>query len=244
MPIPSSALLAACLSALMLLAPTPSIADEEDRPRTISVTGTGKVAVEPDMVMMSAGVITEAETAREALSENTAQTAAMIEALKAAGIEARDLQTSNVSISPVWSNRRYQNNGNNEPPRIVAYQVRNTVSVRIRALETTGEILDTVVTEGGNQISGPHFGLIEPEPHQDEARKKAVADARRKAGIIAEAAGVTLAEIISIDEGGIGGIPIPHGRTMAAVVEAAPVPIEAGGLDITASVSVVWKITD
>ena len=184
MPIPSAALLAACLSALMLLAPTPSIADEEDRSRTISVTGTGKVAVEPDMVMMSAGVITEAETAREALSENTAQTAAMIEALKAAGIEARDLQTSNVSISPVWSDRRYQNNGNNEPPRIVAYQVRNTVSVRIRALETTGEILDTVVTEGGNQISGPHFGLIEPEPHQDEARKKAVADAHRKAGII------------------------------------------------------------
>lgn len=237
-------ILAACFSALLLFAPAPSNADDTERPPAISVTGTGKVSVEPDMAMVTAGVVTEAETARAALSENTSRTAAMIEALKAAGIEARDLQTSNVSISPVWNDRRYQSNSNNEPPRIVAYQVRNSVSVRIRALETTGEILDAIVTEGANQISGPNFGLIEPEPQMDEARRLAVADARRKAEIMAEAAGVALAEIVSIAEGGVSGRPIQFGRTMAAAVEAAPVPIEAGELDITASVSMTWKIAE
>ncbi|QYK43159.1 MAG: SIMPL domain-containing protein [Paracoccaceae bacterium] len=201
----------------------------------ITVTGEGQVEAAPDLATLTLGVTTEGVTAAEALSANSAALATVIANLRAAGIEGRDIQTSGLSLNPVWSNY-----SGDRPQRIDRYQAVNGVTVRVRALDGLGTVLDAAVKDGANTLNGLAFGMAEPGPLMDEARNRAVADARRRAELLAAAAGVRLGRVLTIGEGGGGGMPAPMFRADAAL--ASPVPVEQGEVAIRASVTVVWEL--
>lgn len=231
------------LSALALataLCATPAFAGQ------ISISGTGEVAAAPDMAFVTSGVTSQGATAAEALAANTAAMNELIATLKAAGIEARDIQTSGFSVNPnyVYSDAR-DANGYQLPPKISGYQVYNTVNVRVRDLTTLGAVLDKAVTVGANTINGVTFSVADPAPLYDEARKLAFADARKKAELYADVADEKLGDIESISES--QGYNQPQPQMMRAVADsaaAAPVPIESGELTFSIDVQVAWELED
>ncbi|WP_172123723.1 MULTISPECIES: SIMPL domain-containing protein [unclassified Devosia] len=211
---------------------------------TISIEGRGEVTAAPDTAFITSGVTTQGATAREALDLNTKAMAELITELKASGIEARDIQTSGFSVSPnyVYSDER-DTNGYTLPPRIAGYQVANVVTVKVRALDQLGAILDKSVTIGANTINGVSFSVEDPSELLDEARKAAFADARTKAELYATAAGGSLEEIVSINESQNFSGPQPfEARSMAAAAPQKDVPVEAGELSFAINVSVQWEL--
>lgn len=217
----------------------------EAGPPTLNVTGEATVTGEPDLALIALGVVEQAASAREALTENSDAMARIIDALKGQGIAPRDLQTSGFSVDPVYSQPPRDYDGS-EPfePRIVGYSVRNELTLRIRDLARTGALLDAVITLGANSISGPSFTVDDPTRLQDEARRAAVEDALRKARLYSEAAGVALGPISRIEE---GAFDQPRPLPMAAMardsaMEAKSVPIEGGELGFRAQVSVSWQL--
>jgi uncharacterized protein len=221
-------------TALALPIAAPALADG-DVNRTISVTGTGTVEAAPDMATLMIGVTTQGATAAEALAENSKATEAVIARLTASGVEARDLQTSNLSINPNWTGY------DSSTPTISGYVASNMLTVRVRALDTTGAILDAAVADGANTLNGMTFGLADPEPAYNEARKEAVADARAKAELLAMAAGVRLGQVVSISDAGAMTDPAPMYRDAVA---ASPVPVQGGELGLIANVAVTWQIAE
>ncbi len=207
---------------------------------SITVQGQGEVTATPDMAMINSGVTTQGATAREALDANSKAMADLMAALEAAGIEARDVQTSNFSVSPnyVYSDAR-DDNGYTLPPKIQGYQVSNSVSVRVRDIEQLGAILDRSVDVGANTINGISFMVADPTPLLDEARKAAFTDARRKAELYAEVAGETLDDLESISES--QGYSSPEPMAMYARADAASVPVAAGEMSFSVSVTVEWS---
>jgi uncharacterized protein YggE len=204
-------------------------------PATLTVTGEGRVAQAPDMASVSLGVTTEGKTAAEALAANSTALAAVMARLTQAGIAPGDLQTSGLSLNPNW-----QNDSSTGGSRISGYIASNMLTVRVRALDGLGNVLDAAVKDGANTLNGVNFGLADPSPVEAEARKRAVADAKARAAVLAEAAGVTLGPIVTITEGGGGGnYPAPMFR-MAA--EAAPVPMAGGEVETAMQVTIVWEI--
>lgn len=203
----------------------------------ITVTGEGRVDSAPDMAMIHLGVTTEGKTAAEALAANSAEIAKVLANLTAAGIEARDVQTTGLSINPNWQNDSVSSSG----MAIKGYIAANTVSVRVRALDSLGGLLDAAVKDGANTLNGVEFGLQDPAPVQAEARKRAVADAKARAELLAGAAGVSLVAIKSITEGGPVQMPMPMMR-MAADAAAGAVPVAAGEVGTTAQVTIVWTL--
>jgi uncharacterized protein len=221
-------------SALGLSALAPANA-ETAAPRTISVTGTGNTEVAPDMATLMIGVTTQADTAAAALTANSAATEAVIARLTAAGIEPRDLQTSNLYINPNFTGY------DSLTPTISGYIASNLLTVRVRKIETTGDVLDASVADGANTLNGLTFGLANPEPAYNEARKEAVSDARAKAELLAEAAGVKLGAVLSISDMGSMTDPAPMYRD---AVSASPVPVVGGELGLIANVSVTFEIAE
>ncbi|MFK8250674.1 SIMPL domain-containing protein [Ancylobacter terrae] len=233
---------AALLAAFAVAGAAPAAAQEAMRtPRipTLSVSGEGIATAAPDLARFSTGVVSAAKTAREALDANSKQVADVIAAIKAAGVEPRDIATSGFTVQPQYSQPKPNST---EPPRISGYEVRNTVSVRLRNLALLGGLLDSMITEGANQVGGIEFDIAEPGKLEDEARTAAVKDARRQAEIIAEAAGQRIVRVVSIAEDG-GGMP-PMPRMMAAPMMAKQdsVPVEAGESEVRARVSIVYEI--
>lgn len=181
--------LAAALAAYLALPALPAAAQQQPFPAPrISVTGEGEASARPDMAVLTLGVTREAPTAREALDANSDAMAAVIAAMKAEGVEERDLQTSNFSISPVYVYPRPDQP--DQKPKITGYQVNNTLSVRLRDIAKVGAVLDKAVTLGVNQGGGISFTNDDPSATLTEARKRAVQDAIDKATTLAEAAGV------------------------------------------------------
>ncbi len=211
--------------------------------RTITVSGEGKVKTKPDTASISAGVVTEATTAREALDKNNDQMQKVMAGMREAGIAEDDLQTAQFSVSPMYSRPPRRPNGPSDDPKIVGYRVSNTVTGIIRNLKNVGPILDKVITLGANSVNGPSFFIHNPGPLLDAARKKAVADALRKADLLAQAAKLQLGAIQTIREGG-GYAPQPRrmNRAMAMDMEAKSVPIAAGSQEIRANVNMVIAI--
>ena len=213
---------------------------------TISIQGRGEVAAAPDMATVSSGVTTQGATARDALDANTEAMAALIDTLKQAGIEARDIQTSGFAVNPnyVYSDER-DAKGYSLPPKIDGYQVSNNVTVKVRALESLGTILDKSVTVGANTVNGVSFSVADPSELFNKARQAAFADAAAKAELYAAAAGGSLDEIVSISES--QGFNDPQPTPMYARAEmkdSASVPVEAGELSFAINVSVEWELAD
>lgn len=205
-------------------------------PATLTLVGTGRATVPPDMATITVGVVTEATNAREAMAGNTRAMTEATRALREAGIADRDLRTSGFSLQPRYANEQ------GRQPRITGYQVSNTLEVRVRDLAKLGEVLERTITLGANRVSGPQFGVAEPEKTLDAARRAAVADARRRAELYADALGVRLGRIVSFAEGAEAAprpMPILR-REMAA--QAAPVPIEAGESAWESSVTITWEL--
>jgi uncharacterized protein YggE len=202
----------------------------------ITVTGEGRVSAVPDMAIITMGAVAEAKTAKEAMDETSEITRAILDRLTALEVAARDVQTSDLSLSPVWTNRAEPNG----QPRIDGYQASNQVTVRIRDLAKLGTVLDAVLTDGANGLGGLQFSLSDPEPLINDARRAAVADARAKAELFAEAAGVQLGAIISLSESG-GYMPRPEMMSMARSADAG-VPVSAGETEIAANVAMVFAI--
>lgn len=227
-------LAAVTLAAVVAISAAPAFARDD---ATLSVTGSGTAAGTPDMATVSVGTVTEAATAGEALSENSTQVQAVIDAVKQAGVEARDIQTSGFSVSP-----RYTQPGNNsnEAPKIDGYRVSNGVTVRVRKLDTLGDLLDTLVKAGANDVSGIQFAISDTDKLEDTARTAAVADAKHKAELYAEAAGVKLGRVLTIAEGGSQDPrPMPMMRMEASAVS---VPVQAGEQTLSAQVRMVYEI--
>lgn len=202
----------------------------------LTVTGQGHVESVPDMATVRLGVTGQAKTAADALRENSAATRDVLDRVMAAGVEARDVQTSGLNLSPIWNNRQ---SSNGEQPDIVGYMVTNQVTVRVRDISLVGQVLDDVVQNGANTFNGLEFGLQDPGPATDEARKRAVAEALRKARIYADAAGVTLGAITEINEAG-DYAPQPMLRREMAMSDA--VPIAEGEVSVGSTVTVIFEI--
>ncbi len=208
----------------------------EDNPREIVVSGEGRVAVEPDMAVLSLGVTREARLAKDALDDTSREVAKVLDVVKQSGIAARDIQTSSVSLSPRWDRPK-----SNALPRVVGYVASNTLSIRVRDMAQLGALMDQVVGRGANQMNGLQFTLADRGPVEDEARRRAVKDAMAKANLLAESAQVTLGPVRRISEG-------TGSRAMAGALRseafAADVPIAAGEVDVRVSVTVTFDIAD
>jgi uncharacterized protein len=202
--------------------------------RTITVTGEGIVETAPDQATIALGVTTNAETAVAALAANSEAMTKMMEQLRAAGVAAADLQTSNLSLNPNWTSY-----GSSSSSEISGYVASNMLNVRVRDLAELGAILDAAVTDGANTMNGITFGLSEPNPVMNEARTRAVADATSRATVLATAAGASLGPIVSITEGGTFPGPAPMFRA-----ESTAVPVATGELAMTASVTVTFEIAE
>jgi len=219
---------------LVLSLSAPAFAESEPQ---LSVTGRGTFEATPDMATLTLGVTHEAKTAEDAMDLVSADVADVLRLLRLAGIEERDLQTSGLTLSPVWSNY-----GSGQARRITGFSASNMLTARVRDMSNLGEVLDDVIEEGANSFQGLSFGLQEPEPALDAARRAAVADAMAKARLFAEAAGVTLGPILSLSEAG-AQTPRPQMMEMARMASDA-VPVAPGELTISAGVSMVFEIVD
>lgn len=231
---------ALAVSALWLLPGLlgPAWAQEAERAaRTLTVTGEGQVSATPDMAVISVGIGARAEAARDALAETSAIMEEMIAALRGAGVAPVDMQTSGLSLQPL---RKYDSSSRSDgPPE--GFQALNRLTVRVRNIAETGAILDVLVGEtGANRIDGVQFTLRAPDPLRDQARQRAVQDARRKAELYAQAAGVRLGPLMSLSEQG-GGRPMPIADARFAEARSA-VPVEQGELVISQSVMMVWAL--
>lgn len=215
---------------------TPVLA--QDKPAgTITVTGEGHAEAAPDLATISLGVTTQGVTAGEAMSANSAALTAVVARLKAAGIADRDVQTSNLSLNPNW-----QQNDGTQAPKIVGYVAMNVLTVRVRALETLGGVLDAAITDGANTLNGISFGLDDPAPALDKARVEAVQAAKARAEMLVGAAGVKLGRVLSISEAGGYMPPMPMPMYRMEADSAAAVPVEGGEVGLTASVTMVFEI--
>jgi uncharacterized protein YggE len=212
-----------------------AVADEAEG--RITVTGEGSVEAVPDLATITAGVETQAPSASEALTANSVAMTAVFGVLEAAGVAREDVQTSQISLNPVWNHRPTMPEA---PPELTGYAASNLVTVRVRDIARLGAVLDAMGQAGANRIQGIGFAMSEPRELEDRARARAVEDARAKAELLARTAGVTLGPVVSIAEAGRMGPPV----MMRAAAEdmAMAVPIAEGQVAIEARVDMVFAI--
>jgi len=222
------------IAGLAFLGSIAAVSAEDAPRRTITVTATGNVTVEPDQARISSGVTSEAATAREALTRNSASMQKVIDELKGSGIDSKDIQTSSFRVEP-----RYTRPAEGHAPKIDGYTVSNEVQVLVRDLDKLGEIFDRLVTAGANRSAGLNFEVSKAETLLDDARKEAVANARRRAELYAAAAGAEVGEVLTITEG--PGEP-PRPIFAARAMKAQAAPIERGTETLEASVTITWAL--
>ncbi|WP_024514829.1 SIMPL domain-containing protein [Bradyrhizobium sp. Tv2a-2] len=210
---------------------------QSDIPPAISVTGEASVSVSPDLALLDAGVASDGKTAREASDANNTAMAKVLAALKTAGIEDKDVQTSRLSLQPQYAPNR------SGPSAITGYRASNRVTVKLHDVSKVASTIDALVGAGANDIGNVNFTVSKASELLDQARDKAFADARRKAEIYARAAGVTLGTPLSIAE---EGAPTPMFRAKmlgaAPMAMAAPTPIAQGEETLSVTVAVSWGI--
>lgn len=226
----------------------------------LTVTGEGRSYKEPDMAVFTAGVTSQGKTASAALADNARSMEQVIAALKRAGIAERDIQTSNLSINPVYRDPNREAAlaaragqpyvappPEDQIPTIIGYQANNSVTVRQRKLDEFGKVIDTLAAAGANQINGPAFQLDEPGPALDEARREAVAEARARAQLYANALGLQIVRVVSVNESGgfYGPQPRMFGETAMRAPPPPPPPPSAvlpGEMQMSASVTIQYEL--
>jgi len=222
----------ALVVATAALLATPAVAQPVP-PAAISVTGEASVSVPPDLAQVDGGVTSDGKTAREASDTNNAAMGKVLLALKGAGIDEKDYQTSRLSLQPQYAPNR------SGPSPVVGYRASNRVTIRVRDITKVANVIDVLVGAGANEVGGINFMVSQASKLLDDAREKAVADARRKADIYARAAGVTLGEPLSISEEG-SSVPLYRGKMAAPM--AAGAQVAQGEETLSVTVSVTWAI--
>lgn len=222
-------LLLACILGLTAMAvPWPAHAAD----KLVTVTGEATVSVAPDAAVIRIGVTTAGKTAREASEVNARQMTAVLAAIRQSGIPDRDVQTSFLSVQPQY------NPNESGTARLTGFQVTNRVTVTIRDVDSLPAILDRAIAAGANEMSGIEFIVTEQSKMLDQARSEAIADARRKAELYAQAAGARLGPVISIAEDG----PSPPPRPVMQAMRAGAVPVAPGEQTLRATVTVSYQL--
>ena len=204
--------------------------------RLINVTGSGQVYLTPDVAYVNVGVHSQADTVAEALKLNNSQATAVASSLKELGIDPKDIQTNAFNVYP------QQQFGPQGEVLKTTYAVDNTVYVTVRDLSKLGQILDVVVQNGANAINGISFDVLDKTKALAQVRQMAVADARTQAQELADAAGVKLGNLISLNVYE-GTAPVPaFGGKGGVASQAVPVPVSAGQLVLSMNASLVYEI--
>ncbi len=204
----------------------------------LDVSATGETSRVPDIAIISAGVVTRAPTAAAAIQQNSARVERMLAALRRAGVEERDIQTSSINLNPDY---HYEEN---RPPRLIAYQATNTLNIRFRDIANSGRILDALVAEGANQINGPTLTLDRPEAALDEARTNAIARGRARAELYARSLGMRVVRVVSVSESGgyAPPPPMPMAERGMAVGSAADTKIVPGEQKLQVTLAIVFEL--
>ncbi|MDQ3289271.1 MAG: SIMPL domain-containing protein [Pseudomonadota bacterium] len=215
--------------------PTSRVGADQSTGTLLSVSAQGEARRVPDVARISAGVVTQAADANAAMRANAEQMTRVIDAIKRAGIAARDVQTSGINLNPQY---RY---GENQPPVITGYQTSNTVELTVRELDRLGAILDALVSVGANQINGPRLEVEDTVAAYDEARRAALDKAQQRAGMYAKSLGMQVRRIVSISEGGGMGPPMPM-MAMARMEKASDTSVSPGENTLSANLDVVFEL--
>jgi uncharacterized protein YggE len=224
------------------LMPAPAAAQQATITQTIAgtrldVNATGEVTRVPDVAIISAGVVSRATTASAALQDTANRMDRVLAALKRAGVADRDIQTSSVNLNAEY---RYPEN---QAPQLVGYTASNTVTIRFRDIRNSGKILDALVGQGANQISGPNLVVDKPEAALDEARAKAIASGRARAELYARSLGMRVVRVVAVSESG-GYAPPPPPMPMYARAEMASpaTKIEPGEQKLQVNVAMTFEL--
>lgn len=211
----------------------------QDAPRVITVMGSGEIEVAPDLAEIAAGVVSEAETAGDALAANGTAMSGLLTAVAQAGIADADVQTQALNLEPIWDAGRGPEGLSDTPPRISGYRATNQLRLRVREIGTLGSVIDALGAAGANQLYGITFSRADPQAQEDAALRAAVEDARAKAELLASAAGATLGPVLSIREGSAPGRPLPYAARAEIAMDMA---IAEGSVAVGAEVEVVFAI--
>ncbi len=226
----SSLALAATAAAAQVSPPPPMAGTRLD----LVVDGTSTRV--PDVAEIGAGVVTQAADASAAMADNARRMTAVIAALKSAGVAERDIRTASLNLNPQY---RYDND---KPPVLTGYQVSNRVVVRFRDMARVGRIVDALVAQGANQIDGPTLLVDKPDAALDEARSSAIAKARTRATLYANAAGLRIKRIVSISEAQAGYNPPPPMPMMMRAQAKADTPVAAGEQQLAVTLNVTFEL--
>ena len=229
--------------ALLLSAALPSAASAQQSTITQTIAGTrldinatGEVSRVPDVAVISAGVVSRSTTASGALQDTANRMQRVLAALRRAGVQDRDIQTSTVNLNPEY---KYENN---QAPQLVGYTATNNVSIRFRDIRSSGAILDALVAQGANQINGPSLTVDKPDAALDEARMKAIAAGRARAELYARSLGMRVVRVVSINESGGGYPPPPMPMYARAQAAEAKTEIEPGEQKLQVSLAMTFEL--
>lgn len=233
----------AILAALMCAAAMPTAAAAQQASITQSISGTrldisatGEATRVPDVAVISAGVVSRSATASAAIQDAAARMDRVRAALKRAGIVERDIQTSTLNLNPEY---RYPEN---QSPQLTGYSASNEVTVRFRDIRNAGKILDALVAEGANQISGPNLTIDNPDSALDEARTKAVATGRARAELYARSLGMHVVRLVSVSESGGYAPPPPMPPQPMMMARAASTKIDPGEQKLSVSLGMTFEL--
>ena len=225
--------------ALSACGSTNVVANPNPPQRTLSVTGTGTVKMTPDIAYINIGVHTEKPTAADAVADNNTRTQQVVDALKAAGVDAKDIQTTNFSIYP---NTQYDPQTNQKLS--TTYVVDNTVNVTVHKLDQLGDLLDATVKAGANSVNSIQFDVADKSQALKQARDLAVKDAQTQAQELSTTAGITLGSVQTISF--YNNVPSPvmdeFGKGGGGTLAAPSVPISSGQMTLDVTVNMSYEI--
>jgi len=206
---------------------------------SIIVSGTGRVAVSPDVADLRLGVVVTRPTVDAARVEAASTMTAILAALDTAGVERRDVRTSLVSVQPRYDYR------DGKAPLLTGYEISELVEVTVRDLERVGDVIDGTLAAGATRLDDLSFRVADPTAAEREARQRAMAEARARADVLAEAAGISVTGVAGIVEGGVAPpVPLPRMKAERMMMAAdVSTPVEAGTTEITVSVTVTYRTT-
>jgi uncharacterized protein YggE len=203
----------------------------------LDINATGEVTRVPDLAIINAGVVTRSATATGAIQDAADRIQRVLAALKRAGIDDRDVQTTSVTLNAEY---RYPEN---QPPQLTGYTASNQLTIKFRDIRSSGKILDALVAQGVNQINGPTMTIEHPEAALDEARAKAIAAGRARADLYGRSLGLRVARIVAVSEsGGYYAPPAPPPVPMMARAQAAETNIEPGEQKLQVSVAMTFEL--
>ncbi len=223
----------------------------QNYPQQISVTGEGKAYAKPDVAMMSFGVTTQAVKSQDAVNQNNEKMNAVIGAIKALGVQEKDIRTTLYQLNPTYGSNKdyllYPYPGTTN--QITGYSLQQQVEVKMRDFEKVNEIIDAATSKGANALGSLQFTIDDPETARAEARAKAIEQAKAKAVSLFAAAGLKMGKLINVYEGGFGGcgyggcMPAAYGLGGATMEKASVAPqIQPGQSEVNASVTLTYWV--